>query len=74
MFTRFSRDPGFDMNLSILIDGNILDSSRGSISSAVMNTALVSSLIALILSTSSYPFNGTLSFVHATANLSQAKK
>jgi hypothetical protein len=55
VFTRFSRPPGFDMNPSILIDGSTVDNSGRSASSAVINTTLVSGLIALILFTSSYP-------------------
>ena len=54
--TRFSKDPGFDMNPSMLIDGNILDNSRRLVSSAVMNITLVSGRIALIFFTSLYPF------------------
>jgi hypothetical protein len=42
VFTRFCKDPGFNINPSILIDGNILDVSRRSVSRAVMNIILVS--------------------------------
>jgi hypothetical protein len=42
VFTRFSKEPGFNINPSILIDGNILDVSRRSVSRAVINIILVS--------------------------------
>ena len=48
-----SKDPGFNLNPSTLIGGKILDISSLN-SSAVINTTLVSGLIALILSTSSF--------------------
>src|SRR5215211_1320434 len=53
-FTRFSKDPVFNKNPSILIDGNVLDNSS-LYSSADMNTILVSGCIVLILFTSPYP-------------------